>query len=435
MEADQRRRRRVEGAPLLRLHPRRDRGLLLVVGEPAQVLERHRDARLGVHPLHRLREPRQVERGAEHRVPRGQLLRRRLQRLRVGRSLEVVREDVVVRRLRFRVPAVEEHPQLEPRRRVRVHHVRRELGAVPGAHQREGGVRGPAGLRRGGVLQRAGDGLDGLPAEELRERHLHPRLASAGHHADAADGVAAQREEVVADPHLLHPQHLAPHPRQHALRLGARRHEVAAQVGARGVGGGEGAAVQLAVGGEREALQRDERRRDHVLREPRADPVAQLRDGGRGAGARDHVPHQPPVPRRVLARQDGGLADPRVLQERRLDLPQLDAEAADLDLVVDAPQVLQVAAGAEPRQVARAVQPRAGLPPERVGDEALRRQLRSSEVAARHPRPAHEHLPRHSRGHRLAVAVGDVHAEVRDRHADAAPPRPRHVLPPERAGR
>jgi hypothetical protein len=49
-----------------------------------------------------------------------------------------------------------------------------------------------------------------------------------------------------------------------------------------------------------------------------------------------------------------------VQQQRGLDLAGLDAEAADLDLLVVAAQELQLAVGAPARAVAGAVQARAG---------------------------------------------------------------------------
>ena len=76
------------------------------------------------------------------------------------------------------------------------------------------------------------------------------------------------------------------------------------------------------------------------------------------------------------------LAHRRVLAEPRLDLARLDAEAADLHLLVDAAQELDPAVGEMARQVAGAVEPRRRHA-ERVGDEALRRQLRPPQVAAR----------------------------------------------------
>ena len=71
-----------------------------------------------------------------------------------------------------------------------------------------------------------------------------------------------------------------------------------------------------------------------------------------------------------------------MLGQRGLDLAQLDAEAAHLDLVVDAAEELERAVGQPARQVAGAVEPRARLAAERVGDEALGGQVRPAEVAA-----------------------------------------------------
>ena len=48
--------------------------------------------------------------------------------------------------------------------------------------------------------------------------------------------------------------------------------------------------------------------------------------------------------------------------QRRLDLAQLDAEAAELHLVVEPAQELDRAVRPAARQVAGAVEPRAGLP-------------------------------------------------------------------------
>ena len=59
--------------------------------------------------------------------------------------------------------------------------------------------------------------------------------------------------------------------------------------------------------------------------------------------------------------------------QRRLDLPRLDAEAAQLHLVVDAAEELDLAVGREARQVARPIEPLARSA-QRMGDEALRRQ-------------------------------------------------------------
>ena len=67
--------------------------------------------------------------------------------------------------------------------------------------------------------------------------------------------------------------------------------------------------------------------------------------------------------------------------ERRLDLAELDAEAAHLDLVVDPAEELELAVRPVAREVAGAVEALARRA-ERVGHEALGGQLRPVEVAA-----------------------------------------------------
>ena len=98
------------------------------------------------------------------------------------------------------------------------------------------------------------------------------------------------------------------------------------------------------------------------------------------------------------------------------------------------PQVLQVAVGQPPRQVARAVEARARLGAERIGHEALRRQLRPAQVALRQPRAADVDLARHARPAASSrLPVEHVERQVRDRLADQAR-RPRR-RPPRVSGR
>src|SRR5258708_1811651 len=71
-----------------------------------------------------------------------------------------------------------------------------------------------------------------------------------------------------------------------------------------------------------------------------------------------------------------------VLTEQRFDLVGLDAETADLDLVVNPSQKHQLTIGPQPRQVASAVHPSARSGAEWVGHEAAGGQLGASEVTA-----------------------------------------------------
>ena len=138
------------------------------------------------------------------------------------------------------------------------------------------------------------------------------------------------------------------------------------------------------------------------------------RRGGQGGG---DIGHQPPVPGPVLARQNRRRADPRAGRERRLDLPQLDAEAAHLDLVVDAAQEVELAVGQGAGQVPRAVEPRPGSLREGIGDEPLRRERGPAQVARPHSGPSDSELTGHPERQRGVMAVEDEQAEAGERTA------------------
>ena len=67
--------------------------------------------------------------------------------------------------------------------------------------------------------------------------------------------------------------------------------------------------------------------------------------GPRGAGAQAVVADELGGAGYRLVGVDHGLRDPGHLQQHRLDLGQLDAVAADLDLQVDPAEVLDLAVG------------------------------------------------------------------------------------------
>src|ERR671915_644883 len=96
---------------------------------------------------------------------------------------------------------------------------------------------------------------------------------------------------------------------------------------------------------------------------------AQLRGGG-GVSA-DDVGDQALVLVVVAACQDGCVGDRVVAHQCGFDLARLDAEAADLDLVVDAAQELDVAVWQIAGSVAAAIEARPGGLREGVGYEAL----------------------------------------------------------------
>nr|ASV46672.1 hypothetical protein [uncultured bacterium] len=265
--ADQRQGSQVEGRAELLGHVALHGGVALGLGQAAQV-EAGEVQRAGlVDHLHRA-AAHVVEGGAEDLVAADDLGQGALQYVGVQPAAEAEGRLEVVR-LHPRRQLLEEPDGLlgegERQRLVAGHgHQRRHLVPRPAGHIHQRGE-----LRHGGRVEQGAHGK------------VHPEgAAQARHDLRRAQGVAAQVEEVLVDPHPLHAQHLGPDRRDGLLDRGARRGVLRALAGVRRVGRGESPAVDLAAGGQRELLQRHEGRGDHVLREPLAQVGAQL-GGGR----------------------------------------------------------------------------------------------------------------------------------------------------------
>src|SRR5262245_11506736 len=73
----------------------------------------------------------------------------------------------------------------------------------------------------------------------------------------------------------------------------------------------------------------------------------------------------------IAKRLDDRVAHRRMLRQRGFNFANLDAETADLHLMIDAAQKLDVAVREIPSEIAGLVEPLAR--PERIGDESLGR--------------------------------------------------------------
>ncbi len=85
--------------------------------------------------------------------------------------------------------------------------------------------------------------------------------------------------------------------------------------------------------------------------------------------------------------------------DRRLDLPEFDAESADLDLLIGPADELQLRGQIAPHQITGTEHPHAGV--ERVGDESLRGHRRPPQVSTRQLKPAKVQFAGHLGGHGL----------------------------------
>ena len=94
----------------------------------------------------------------------------------------------------------------------------------------------------------------------------------------------------------------------------------------------------------------------------------------------------------VGTRQDRSLPHRRMLGEPSLDLTQLDAMAADLDLLVRAPQELEIPIGQDSGEIAGAVAARAGLARRGIRDETLGGQVGPAAITTGQLHPRHINL-------------------------------------------
>ncbi len=127
---------------------------------------------------------------------------------------------------------------------------------------------------------------------------------------------------------------------------------------------------------------------------------------------------QPGVSAVVLAGHQCALPDARMLGQRGLDLAQLDSHTANLHLIIEAPEVIDVAVREVPRQVAGAVHQLVLVLGERIRQEARGHRLGPVEVTAPNANAADEQLAGNTHRHGLAMGVQEMDADVRNRSPD-----------------
>ncbi len=294
---------------------------------------------------------------------------------------------------------------------------------VPVLHRAQWHVTGDRSLGRPLVGGRYGHRRE--PGDRGMQEHVlgqqpQTRLVRPGHDLDAQDRIPAQLEEVVLNAHLRQAEHLGPDVGKNPFHFGARRHVTGA--GVRGpVRSWQRTPVQFPVGVERKPVQQHERRWHHVIRQRLAEKAAQ--PGGVRSGTRrgHQVGDQPLVPGLLLPGHGDGLGHLPMPQQGVLHLAQLDPEPADLDLLVGAAEVVQLALSGPAHHVPGAVHacPRRT---ERVGDEPLRGQARPVEVAAGQRQAAQVQLAGYPGRHRAQAAVEHVRAGGAQRAADRRVP-------------
>ncbi|KGD23806.1 hypothetical protein DO70_4697 [Burkholderia pseudomallei] len=414
--AQQRPRVQIERAAVRLAQPRgQARRVVRCDGHPPQ-----RDRQRIEHPLRRLlrrfamRADDRAHVRRKHRaqriVARDHIVDRPLQRVRVERAVEAPRHRDVVAEIVRR--ALRRQPQALLR-----------IGQQPVVARRLRGVR----VRRLPDVARRARGRERFDEPRLLgdarmiedARHADrdvERLTDARGEARGRERMSAALEEVLVHARHARRQQGFPQREQAALDVGRR-------VGRRDVRraqrpGLEPVPVDLAAHRERHVAQPFDRGGQHVRGQTPAQIAAQRRDRRVAHDER----RERRVARRLVAHDDRALAHVRMRGEHALDLAQLDAKAADLDLVVAAPQEIDRAVFEEPADIAGAIKARLAVACDHApvlvhaaAEEFLRGQRVVVQVARRHRGARDEQFARHADRRHLQQRIDDQQFAARQR--------------------
>src|ERR1700761_9461673 len=215
-----------------------------------------------------------------------------------------------------------------------------------------------------------------------RYREFSPEdLANSRHDLGGGKRVAAEVEEVIEDADFVQTQNFAPDLSDQELGRIARLHD-RGRGGARSpIRGGKSFTVDFLVRSQRELIQQHKGRGLHMRRQLGCGEGSKLSGGWNRIRLRQQVRDQALIPGLVFARDHKARPHRGMRAQHRLDFAGFYAEAADLDLIVGAADVLERAVLAIAHIVARAVQPFARC--EGMRYEALGRASRALPITSR----------------------------------------------------
>src|SRR5262249_60448937 len=258
----------------------------------------------------------------------------------------------------------------------------------------------------------------GQPRYRRRLKQAADRKFNIKARTDAADQtrrqqrMPAKRKKIILDPNSLQPQDLGKQRAQQILPRTARQtHHTSTNLRRR-----QRSTVKLPVRRQRKMLQNHNRRRHHVVGKARRHMRAQPRRIHLRPSRQNNIANKLRTTRPIRARNHNRLRHARVPNQRCLDLPGLNAEAADLNLMVRSPNQLQTPTPPPARQVPAAAHP---PPPttKPIRNKPLRRQPATPNIPTTNPSPRNVKLPNYPNRHRLQSTVQYINPRVPDRTA------------------
>src|SRR5262245_62130994 len=225
--------------------------------------------------------------------------------------------------------------------------------------------------------------------------------------------MAPKRKKVVVEPNTLQSQYLRKQRAQHLLPRTARQSRNQSPHLRRR----QRTAVKLPVRRQWQTTPNNCPCRHQVVGKARPNLRTQPRRIRITPRRQNNVAHKLRNPHPIHARNNNSLRYARMPQQRCLDLPRLNAEAANLDLLVRAPHKLQNPIAAPARQVPAAVHPapRSSIP---IRNKALRRQPATPDIPTPNPSPRDVKLPNNPNRHRLQTTIQDINPVIGQRTPD-----------------
>src|SRR6266404_4126643 len=247
--------------------------------------------------------------------------------------------------------------------------------------------------------------------EQAADRNLNIKARTdAADQARRQQRMAAKRKEIILDPNTLQTQYLGKQRAQQLLTRIARKSQYRSPHLRRR----QRPAVKLPVRRQRQTIQKHDRRRHHVVGKARSNMRPQRRPIRSRPSRQNNIANKLQNPRPIRARNHNRLRHTRVPNQRGLDLPRLNAEAANLNLMVRSPHKLQNPIPAPARQVPAAVHPapRSAKP---VRNKALPRQTATPNISAPNPSTRNVKLPNNTNRYRLQATIQYINPRVPDR--------------------
>src|SRR6266540_2919877 len=263
----------------------------------------------------------------------------------------------------------------------------------------------------------------GQPRYRRRLKQAADRQLNIKARADPADQtrrkqrVTAQRKKVFLNPNSRDPQYLR---KQRAQNLLLRRARQTTANPPPILRRRQRCAVQLPVRRQRKTIQLDNRSRNHVIRQPQTNMRTQRCRIDRPPRRRNHVADKLRPARAIPARNNRSLRYAPLPKQRSLDLPRLNPEPANLNLLVRAPHKLQHPIKPPARQVPAAVHP-TPRPTKAIRNKALRTQPPTTQIPSPNPRTRDVKLPNNPNRNRLQTTIQNVNSQIGDATADQTP--------------